>query len=78
MSTDREKERESELEGAMYTSCLLLSLDPAVLSSPAGATFPASATPTPASDFDKVWPIFDSAQSREFGKSLAMQEQELM
>lgn len=52
----------------MYTSCLLLSLDPAVLSSPAGATFPASATPTPASDFDKVWPIFDSAQSREFRK----------
>ncbi|KAM3388597.1 hypothetical protein ACQJBY_010999 [Aegilops geniculata] len=93
MSTDREKEREAELEGAMYTNCLLLGLDPAVLGSPAGA----GAAPTrvglfrhsnprlgeqllyfllsslrgpaqSAKDFDKVWPIFDSAQSREFRK----------
>ncbi|EMS68533.1 hypothetical protein TRIUR3_31315 [Triticum urartu] len=95
MSTDREKEREAELEGAMYTNCLLLGLDPAVLGSPAGAG--AGAAPTrvglfrhsnprlgeqllyfllsslrgpaqSAKDFDKVWPIFDSAQSREFRK----------
>ena len=31
MASDREKEREAELEGAMYTNCLLLGLDPAVL-----------------------------------------------
>ena len=37
MATDREKEREAELESAMYTNCLLLGLDPAVLGSPAGA-----------------------------------------
>jgi hypothetical protein len=40
MSTDREKEREAELEGAMYTNCLLLGLDPAVLGSPAAAASP--------------------------------------
>jgi hypothetical protein len=34
MAADREKEREAELEGAMYTNCLLLGLDPAVLGSP--------------------------------------------
>ncbi|WVZ75771.1 hypothetical protein U9M48_023803 [Paspalum notatum var. saurae] len=34
MATDREKEREAELESAMYTNCLLLGLDPAVLGSP--------------------------------------------
>ena len=34
MATDREKEREAELENAMYTNCLLLGLDPAVLGSP--------------------------------------------
>lgn len=28
---DREKEREIELESAMYTNCLLLGLDPAVI-----------------------------------------------
>ncbi|VAH34875.1 unnamed protein product [Triticum turgidum subsp. durum] len=91
MSTDREKEREAELEGAMYTNCLLLGLDPAVLGSPAGAAparvglfrhsnprlgeqllyFLLSSLRGPAQsakDFDKVWPIFDSAQSREFRK----------
>lgn len=31
MSTDREKEREAELESAMYTNCLLLGLDPAII-----------------------------------------------
>ncbi|VAI14942.1 unnamed protein product [Triticum turgidum subsp. durum] len=73
MSTDREKEREAELEGAMYTNCLLLGLfrhsNPRLgeqllyflLSSLRG---PAQS----AKDFDKVWPIFDSAQSREFRK----------
>ncbi|GJN19653.1 hypothetical protein PR202_gb06950 [Eleusine coracana subsp. coracana] len=35
-TTDREKEREAELEGAMYTNCLLLGLDPAVLGSSSG------------------------------------------
>ncbi|KAM3273331.1 hypothetical protein ACQJBY_042941 [Aegilops geniculata] len=91
MSTDREKEREAELEGAMYTNCLLLGLDPVVLGSPAGAASPRvglfrhsnprlgeqllyfllSSLRGPAQsakDFDKVWPIFDSAQSREFRK----------
>uniref|UniRef100_N1QUC0 HAUS augmin-like complex subunit 6 N-terminal domain-containing protein n=1 Tax=Aegilops tauschii TaxID=37682 RepID=N1QUC0_AEGTA len=114
MSTDREKEREAELEGAMYTNCLLLGLDPVVLGSPAGAASPRvglfrhsnprlgeqllyfllsslrgpaqsakarthapSNPPQPlrlfailprSLDFDKVWPIFDSAQSREFRK----------
>uniref|UniRef100_A0A0D9YRI0 HAUS augmin-like complex subunit 6 N-terminal domain-containing protein n=1 Tax=Oryza glumipatula TaxID=40148 RepID=A0A0D9YRI0_9ORYZ len=34
MATDREKEREAELESAMYTNCLLLGLDLAVLGSP--------------------------------------------
>ncbi|KAJ0966962.1 hypothetical protein J5N97_023879 [Dioscorea zingiberensis] len=37
MATEWEKEREAELESAMYTNCLLLSLDPAVLGFPAGA-----------------------------------------
>ncbi|KAG8058916.1 hypothetical protein GUJ93_ZPchr0002g23441 [Zizania palustris] len=94
MATDREKEREAELESAMYTNCLLLGLDLAVLgspSSPAGAAAPRvglfrhsnprlgeqllyfllSSLRGPAQsakDFDKVWPIFDSAQSREFRK----------
>ena len=31
MTMDREKEREIELESAMYTNCLLLGLDPAVI-----------------------------------------------
>lgn len=31
MATDREREREAELESAMYTNCLLLGLDPSVL-----------------------------------------------
>ncbi|XP_006664824.1 AUGMIN subunit 6 isoform X2 [Oryza brachyantha] len=92
MATDREKEREAELESAMYTNCLLLGLDLAVLgspSSPAGGPrvglfrhsnprlgeqllyFLLSSLRGPAQsakDFDKVWPIFDSAQSREFRK----------
>ncbi|RWW09947.1 hypothetical protein BHE74_00008921 [Ensete ventricosum] len=122
MSTEREKEREAELESAMYTNCLLLGLDPAIiggggsprvghfrhsnprlgeqllyflLSALRGPAQSAKATksPSPSSrwflttdksarvgfivlivtflisqDFDKVWPIFDSAQSREFRK----------
>lgn len=31
MTMDREKEREIELESAMYTNCLLLGLDPAII-----------------------------------------------
>lgn len=31
MTMDREKEREIELESAMYTNCLLLGLDPNVI-----------------------------------------------
>ncbi|CAL9056441.1 unnamed protein product [Musa banksii] len=58
MATEREKEREAELESAMYTNCLLLGLDPAVLGMGTGSP----------RDFDKVWPIFDSAQSRDFRK----------
>lgn len=126
---DREKEREIELESAMYTNCLLLGLDPAVigvggangtprvglfrhsnpklgeqllyfiLSSLRGPIQSAKVNANPYStfsgfptlslfepsfcfdlirfvsltssifqDFDKVWPIFDSAQSRDFRK----------
>uniref|UniRef100_A0A7N0ZZA9 HAUS augmin-like complex subunit 6 N-terminal domain-containing protein n=1 Tax=Kalanchoe fedtschenkoi TaxID=63787 RepID=A0A7N0ZZA9_KALFE len=88
---DREKEREIELESAMYTNCLLLGLDPAVIGVGAanGAPrvglfrhsnpklgeqllyFVLSSLRGPvqsAKDFDKVWPIFDSAQSRDFRK----------
>ncbi|KAG1331351.1 putative AUGMIN subunit 6 [Cocos nucifera] len=36
MATEREKEREAELESAMYTNCLLLGLDPAILGMGAG------------------------------------------
>ncbi|XP_042456828.1 AUGMIN subunit 6-like [Zingiber officinale] len=94
MATDREKEREAELESAMYTNCLLLGLDPAVIGGggsggSGGASrvgrfrhsnprlgeqllyFLLSALRGPvqsAKDFDKVWPIFDSTQSREFRK----------
>ncbi|OEL28836.1 AUGMIN subunit 6 [Dichanthelium oligosanthes] len=99
MATDREKEREAELESAMYTNCLLLGLDPAVLGSPSSPAArvglfrhsnprlgeqllyfllsslrgPAQSTKAIPSlrqflDFDKIWPIFDSAQSREFRK----------
>lgn len=31
MTMDREKERETELESAMYTNCLLLGLDPSII-----------------------------------------------
>ncbi|XP_078437841.1 HAUS augmin-like complex subunit isoform X2 [Wolffia australiana] len=91
MATDRGKEREAELEGAMYTNCLLLGLDPASLGvGPGGGAprvgnfrhsnprlgeqllyFLLSALRGPAQsakDFDKVWPIFDSSQSRDFRK----------
>ncbi|KAL4577136.1 hypothetical protein LXL04_013239 [Taraxacum kok-saghyz] len=87
MTMDREKERETELESAMYTNCLLLGLDPSIIG--VGAN---NGTPRVGSfrhsnpklgeqllyfilsslrgpkDFDKVWPIFDSTQSRDFRK----------
>lgn len=88
---DREKEREIELESAMYTNCLLLGLDPSIIgvgssnSTPRVGAFRHSNPklgeqllyfilsslrgPIQSSkDFDKVWPIFDSAQSRDFRK----------
>ncbi|XP_073006591.1 AUGMIN subunit 6-like [Typha latifolia] len=94
MATEREKEREAELESAMYTNCLLLGLDPAILeiggagggggrprvgqfrhSNPRLGEqllyFLLSSLRGPvqsSKDFDKVWPIFDSAQSRDFRK----------
>ncbi|KAG6504653.1 hypothetical protein ZIOFF_036989 [Zingiber officinale] len=88
MSTDREKEREAELESAMYTNCLLLGLDPSVLGvgqaggGPFAGHFRHSnpklgeqllyfllcALRGSAKEFDRVWPIFDSAQSRDFRK----------
>ncbi|CAN6702849.1 unnamed protein product [Malus baccata var. baccata] len=91
MTMDREKEREIELESAMYTNCLLLGLDPAIIGlGGSNATprvglfrhsnpklgeqllyFILSSLRGPiqsAKDFDKVWPIFDSAQSRDFRK----------
>ncbi|XWS30455.1 hypothetical protein CRYUN_Cryun24cG0119200 [Craigia yunnanensis] len=91
MTMDREKERELELESAMYTNCLLLGLDPLIIElgtsngTPRVGLFRHSNPklgeqllyfilsslrgPTQsARDFDKVWPIFDSAQSRDFRK----------
>ncbi|KAI3463077.1 hypothetical protein Pfo_019740 [Paulownia fortunei] len=91
MTMDREKEREIELESAMYTNCLLLGLDPNIIgvgsnngnprvglfrhSNPKLGEqllyFILSSLRGPiqsAKDFDKVWPIFDSAQSRDFRK----------
>ncbi|XP_004489576.1 AUGMIN subunit 6 [Cicer arietinum] len=91
MTMDREKEREIELESAMYTNCLLLGLDPSIIgvgssnSTPRVGAFRHSNPklgeqllyfilsslrgPIQSSkDFDKVWPIFDSAQSRDFRK----------
>ncbi|KAL9224922.1 hypothetical protein vseg_000902 [Gypsophila vaccaria] len=88
MKMEREKEREIELESAMYTNCLLLGLDPAIIGpnySPRVGLFRHSNPklgeqllyfllsslrgPLQSSkDFDKVWPIFDSAQSRDFRK----------
>ncbi|XP_023527979.1 AUGMIN subunit 6-like [Cucurbita pepo subsp. pepo] len=91
MTMDREKEREIELESSMYTNCLLLGLDPAVIGVGASNGIPRvglfrhsnpklgeqllyfilSSLRGPlqsAKDFDKVWPIFDSAQSRDFRK----------
>ncbi|KAG7022686.1 AUGMIN subunit 6 [Cucurbita argyrosperma subsp. argyrosperma] len=91
MTMDREKEREIELESAMYTNCLLLGLDPAVIGVGASNGAPRVGLfrhsnpklgeqllyfilsslrgPVQSSkDFDKVWPIFDSAQSRDFRK----------
>lgn len=91
MTMDREKEREIELESAMYTNCLLLGLDPNIIGLGASNGTPRvglfrhsnpklgeqllyfilSSLRGPvqsAKDFDKVWPIFDSAQSRDFRK----------
>ncbi|KAK9734981.1 hypothetical protein RND81_04G175400 [Saponaria officinalis] len=92
MTMDREKEREIELESAMYTNCLLLGLDPSILGLVPGSNstprvglfrhsnpklgeqllfFILSSLRGPlqsSKDFDKVWPIFDSAQSRDFRK----------
>lgn len=116
---DREKEREIELESAMYTNCLLLGLDPSIIGPGASNGTPRVGLfrhsnpklgeqllyfilsslrgPTQSAkvasslylfifkkcnalymisfcplwifqDFDKVWPIFDSAQSRDFRK----------
>ncbi|KAK4417857.1 AUGMIN subunit [Sesamum alatum] len=88
---DREKEREIELESAMYTNCLLLGLDPNIIGVGSNNGTPRvglfrhsnpklgeqllyfilSSLRGPiqsAKDFDKVWPIFDSAQSRDFRK----------
>ncbi|XP_075515198.1 AUGMIN subunit 6-like isoform X1 [Primulina tabacum] len=91
MTMDREKEREIELESAMYTNCLLLGLDPNLIGVGSNSGTPRvglfrhsnpklgeqllyfilSSLRGPiqsAKDFDKVWPIFDSAQSRDFRK----------
>ncbi|KAL5080578.1 hypothetical protein RYX36_008999 [Vicia faba] len=91
MTMDREKEREIELESAMYTNCLILGLDPSVIGIGASNSTPRVGAfrhsnpklgeqllyfilsslrgPIQSSkDFDKVWPIFDSAQSRDFRK----------
>ncbi|KAK8958785.1 hypothetical protein KSP40_PGU011018 [Platanthera guangdongensis] len=87
MAIDHEKDREGDLESAMYTNCLLLGLDPAIIagwnsrvghfrhSNPRLGEqllyFILSSLRGPvqsAKDFDRVWPIFDSTQSRDFRK----------
>ncbi|KZV17309.1 hypothetical protein F511_18250 [Dorcoceras hygrometricum] len=85
MTMDREKEREIELESAMYTNCLLLGLDPNVIGVGSNSGTPRiglfrHSNPKlgeqlldvgvwiSLQDFDKVWPIFDSGQSRDFRK----------
>ncbi|KAL0381791.1 UNVERIFIED_CONTAM: AUGMIN subunit [Sesamum angustifolium] len=100
MTMDREKEREMELESAMYTNCLLLGLDPNIIGAGSNSGNPrvglfrhsnpklgeqllyfilsslrgpvqsakANSYSDTVLDFDKVWPIFDSAQSRDFRK----------
>ncbi|KAI3775647.1 hypothetical protein L1987_45395 [Smallanthus sonchifolius] len=78
---DREKEREAEVESAMYTNCLLLGLDPSIIGTPRVGLFRHSnpklgeqllyfilSSLRGPKDFDKVWPIFDSTQSRDFRK----------
>nr|GEZ12137.1 augmin subunit 6 [Tanacetum cinerariifolium] len=78
---EREKERETELESAMYTNCLLLGLDPSIIGSNRVGLFRHSnpklgeqllyfilSSLRGPKDFDKVWPIFDSTQSRDFRK----------
>ncbi|KAE9590246.1 hypothetical protein Lal_00028086 [Lupinus albus] len=88
---EREKEREIELETALYTNCLMLGLDPQIIGFGSSNSTPRvglfrhsnpklgeqllyfilSSLRGPiqsAKDFDKVWPIFDSAQSRDFRK----------
>ncbi|OIW06436.1 hypothetical protein TanjilG_05207 [Lupinus angustifolius] len=88
---EREKEREIELETALYTNCLMLGLDPQIIAFGSSNSTPRvglfrhsnpklgeqllyfilSSLRGPiqsAKDFDKVWPIFDSAQSRDFRK----------
>ncbi|KAK1410060.1 hypothetical protein QVD17_36593 [Tagetes erecta] len=84
---EREKERETELESAMYTNCLLLGLDPSIIGVGANNGTPRvglfrhsnpklgeqllyfvlSSLRGP-KEFDKVWPIFDATQSRDFRK----------
>ncbi|KAL7190271.1 hypothetical protein ACSBR2_022533 [Camellia fascicularis] len=84
-------DRETELESAMYTNCLLLGLEPSIIGIRANNVSPRfglfrhsnpklgeqllyfilSSLRGPvqsAKDFDRVWPIFDSAQSRDFRK----------
>lgn len=89
MSVEREKEREAELESSMYTNCLLLGLDPAIIgrgyiggrvgnfrhSNPRMGEqllyfllFSLRGPAQSSKDFDKVWPIFGSTQSRDFRK----------
>ncbi|GJR98430.1 augmin subunit 6, partial [Tanacetum coccineum] len=81
MTMEREKERETELESAMYTNCLLLGLDPSIIGSNRVGLFRHSnpklgeqllyfilSSLRGPKDFDKVWPIFDSTQSRDFRK----------
>ncbi|KAK6928473.1 HAUS augmin-like complex subunit 6, N-terminal, partial [Dillenia turbinata] len=93
MTMHNDREREVELESAMYTNCLLLGLDPSIIgvggnngtprvglfrhSNPKLGEqllyFILSSLRGPiqsAKDFDKVWPIFDSAQSRDFRKGI--------
>ncbi|GJZ21643.1 augmin subunit 6 [Tanacetum coccineum] len=74
-------ERETELESAMYTNCLLLGLDPSIIGSNRVGLFRHSnpklgeqllyfilSSLRGPKAFDKVWPIFDSVRSSDFRK----------
>ncbi|KAJ0704385.1 putative HAUS augmin-like complex subunit 6 [Helianthus annuus] len=85
MTMEREMERETELESAMYTNCLFLRLDPSIIDNgtPRVGKFRHSnpklgeqllyfilSTLRGPNEFCKVWPILEPNQSHDFRKSI--------